>query len=347
MSKVWLTRGGRQGQYESFAFDSGTTGGGWDRLGDLSQATNYDEIKDVARGIFVGKSEQAIGTWTGQLWALRIAMEIGDYVLMPRKGQTIVAIGVIASDYIYDAKRIEGERQYRKVDWKNVDVPKTSFGADIQRSLGAQMTICQIKREDITNRVASVLASGVDPFLDSVPDEVSSKSPNEDDVAPNVVNDAQISIQELIRINFPGHELAGLVESVLQATGFKTRLAPPGPDGGVDIVAGKGDLGFEGPRIAVQVKNTQGAMGIAQMNELVGAKTAFGADQALYVSWGGFSPDARRLARNEWFQLRLWDADDLVREVTNVYKQLDASIQNKLPLRQIWVSVNDTETEAG
>jgi restriction system protein len=232
------------------------------------------------------------------------------------------------------------------VDWKVADVPKTSFGADIQRSLGTFMTICNIDREDIVSRIQSIIATGTDPLLEGLLTDTPDRTPTEDDVAPNVVNDAQISIQQMIRNRFPTDELAGLVESVLQAGGFKTRLSPPGPDGGVDILAGRGDLGFDSPRIAVQVKNSAGTMGIAQINELVGAQTAFGADQALFVSWGGFSPDARRLARNEWFQLRLWDADDLVREVTAIYEKLDASIQMKLPLRQVWVAAIDEDSES-
>jgi restriction system protein len=84
MTKVWLTRGGAHGQYEDFALDSGTSGGGWDSVEDLTPASDYAGVKEIARRSYVGRSEHAIGTWSGQLWALRVAMQIGDYVLMPR-----------------------------------------------------------------------------------------------------------------------------------------------------------------------------------------------------------------------------------------------------------------------
>jgi restriction system protein len=345
MSKVWLTRGGADGEYEDFALGEGTTGGGWNGVHDLSAANTFEEVRAVLLAAYPGKSARAVGNWSGQLWALRVAMEPGDYVLMPRKGQPILAIGVVAGPYVYDSARPPGERHYRKVDWKKVDVAKTSLGADIQRSLGTFMTICEINRDDIVERVTSVADSGVDPMLDSQPEQAPGELPNEDAVPPNVINDAAISIQELIRTRFPTHDLAALVEAVLRAEGYTTRLSPPGADGGVDILAARGDMGFEGPRIAVQVKNSISSMGVPQLNELVGAKSAFGADQALYVSWGGFTSEARRLARNEWFQLRLWDAEDLVREVTNVYNQLEASFQTRLPLRQVWVSAIESNNE--
>jgi restriction system protein len=129
-----------------------------------------------------------------------------------------------------------------------------------------------------------------------------------------------------------------LVAAVLEANGYQTEVSPPGPDGGVDVLAARGDLGFEGPRIAVQVKNTISAQGVPQINELVGAKTAFGADKALYVSWSGFTSQATSLARTNWFEIRLWNADVLVEQVTAVYDQLDAEIRAKLPLRQVWIS---------
>ena len=34
-----------------------------------------------------------------------------------------------------------------------------------------------------------------------------------------------------------------------------TKLSPPGPDGGIDIFAGRGPFGLDAPRLCVQVKS--------------------------------------------------------------------------------------------
>ena len=39
------------------------------------------------------------------------------------------------------------------------------------------------------------------------------------------------------------------------AEGWVTKFSPPGADGGVDILAGRGSLGLEAPRLCVQVKS--------------------------------------------------------------------------------------------
>jgi Restriction endonuclease len=54
---------------------------------------------------------------------------------------------------------------------------------------------------------------------------------------------------------FHGHAPAQLVGEILQAEGFFTQVSPAGPDGGVDILAGQGSMGFDGSRLAVQVKS--------------------------------------------------------------------------------------------
>ena len=347
MAKVLLSRGGASGEYEEFLISNSYTGGGWRSVQDLSSCTDYQEIFDSVQVANPDAKIRAIGNWSGQLWLLRLSMSVGDLVLMPRKGQGTIAVGRITGDYKYLPANEPGFRHVRPVEWINPEVPKTNFGADIQRSIGAFMTMCEIRRTEIVSRVEAIASGKVDPLMDS-PDErepaVTTGGLDDPEAESNVANDAQLSIQELIRHRFPGHELSNLVAAVLEANGYQTEVSPPGPDGGVDVLAARGDLGFEGPRIAVQVKNTISAQGVPQINELVGAKTAFGADKALYVSWSGFTSQAASLARNNWFEIRLWNADDLVQQVTAVYDQLDAEIRAKLPLRQVWISaVEDSE----
>ncbi len=59
---------------------------------------------------------------------------------------------------------------------------------------------------------------------------------------------------EYIQRKFAGHKLTDLLDAVLQAEGYLTRVSPPGPDGGVDILVGSGPMRFGEPRLCVQVK---------------------------------------------------------------------------------------------
>lgn len=52
------------------------------------------------------------------------------------------------------------------------------------------------------------------------------------------------------------YEFQNLVAALLEAMGYHVHwVAPPGPDKGVDIIAGADQLSIEDPRIKVQVKH--------------------------------------------------------------------------------------------
>lgn len=89
-------------------------------------------------------------------------------------------------------------------------------------------------------------------------------------------------------------------------------IAPPGPDGGIDLIAHTDPLVTTGPRIKVQVKRRD--------NEKVSAESlrAFMAvlgdqDVGLYISAAGFSSQAEREARSqEKRRLKLIDLERFV-----------------------------------
>jgi restriction system protein len=95
--------------------------------------------------------------------------------------------------------------------------------------------------------------------------------------------------REFVGRKFKGHDLAHLVGAILEAQGYKIRTSPEGPDGGVDIIAGKGILGFDPPRLAVQVKSQESPVDVKVLRELQGVMKNFGAEQGLIVAWGGFT----------------------------------------------------------
>jgi len=146
-------------------------------------------------------------------------------------------------------------------------------------------------------------------------------------------------IRRAIGARFGGHELTALVTALLKAQGYQTYMAPPGPDGGVDILAGSGAMGFDPPRICVQVKSGGSPVDVSVLRELQGVMKNFGADRGLLVSWGGFKESVYREARTLIFEIRLWDSELLLRSLLEHYSRLPEEIQAELPLKQIWTLV--------
>lgn len=92
---------------------------------------------------------------------------------------------------------------------------------------------------------------------------------------------ARDQILDNLNKKFKGHDLSRLVEAILQAQGYITKQFDPGPDEGIDILAGSGPMGFSSPRICVQVKSSQSPVDVTVLRNLLGELNSFGADQGL------------------------------------------------------------------
>ena len=102
-------------------------------------------------------------------------------------------------------------------------------------------------------------------------------------------------------------------------------------------------MGFNSPRLCVQVKSGTAPVGVTSLRELQGVMKNYGAEQGLFVSWGGFKDSVYREARKLFFEIRLWDSDQLVKSLLEQYNKLTDEIQAELPLKRIWILVPDEQ----
>jgi restriction system protein len=120
-------------------------------------------------------------------------------------------------------------------------------------------------------------------------------------------------------------------------------VSPPGTDGGVDILAGNGPLGFSEPNLCVQVKSGNGPLSSNVVNELRGAMQNTGAKHGLLVSWDGFKPTVYKQSANAFFALRLWRRVEILEQLFATYDKLDDEIKAELPLKRIWTVANQDD----
>jgi restriction system protein len=163
------------------------------------------------------------------------------------------------------------------------------------------------------------------------------------EAAPDLEQYAKDQIRDYISRRFKGHKLTELVAALLTVQGYQVRVSPEGPDGGIDIIAGRGPLGFERPRLAVQVKSGDSPVDVKVLRELQGVMKNFGADQGLFVSWGGYRGSVTKEAARLFFEIRLWDSGDLVQTLQAHYDQLPDTMQAELPLKRVWTLVQSDE----
>jgi restriction system protein len=217
------------------------------------------------------------------------------------------------------------------------EVSRNQLDADMLATLGSLRTLCRIKVKDAEKRIRNLLKQ------DSAQLTITSQDDIEEELQVDYEQMARDEISSAITRKFKGHGLARLVAAVLQVQGYQVRVSPEGPDGGVDIIAGRGPLGFEEPRLVVQVKSGKGPVDVSVMRELTGVMSTFGADSGLIVAWGGYRGVVEKENARQFFKIRLWDADMLVKMIQENYELLPEDIQADLPLKRIWILVPEEE----
>jgi restriction system protein len=134
----------------------------------------------------------------------------------------------------------------------------------------------------------------------------------------------------------PPYDFQALVASLLRAMGYHVGWdAPPGKDGGVDLIAYTDPLGTRPPRIKVQVKRQQQRVavdGLRSFMALLGAD-----DVGIFVNAGGFTKDAELEARTQQTRhVTLIDLERLVDLWVEHFARLDESAKRRLPLQPIY-----------
>ena len=124
-------------------------------------------------------------------------------------------------------------------------------------------------------------------------------------------------------------------------------VSPPGPDRGIDIVAGRGALGFEPPRLVVQVKSGNVVADQPTLQSLIGAVQDTHADQGLLVCWGGFKKPVDQRRNELFFRIRLWGQAEVLDALFDVYEKLPEQFRAELPMQRTWMLVPEDEEPSG
>ena len=332
---VWLVRAGRQGEREALALEKSIAVVGWEDLPDLSSVNSRDEILGMLQTAYPDVKPKTLTNWQSQIWPFVREIRDGDVVALPLKSRSAIALGEVTGPYRYRPDLPPDARHTRSVKWRN-EVARDAVDQDLLYSLGAFMTVCRIQRNDAEQRIRALMAGKTG----SPPTPV---SPEETDALIDIEEYARDRIRQYIGRRFAGHGLARVVAAVLEAQGYKVRVAPAGPDGGLDVIAGQGPMGFDPPKLGVQVKSGSEAVDTGVLHQLQGVLKNFGAERGLIVAWGGYKQSVLREAPLHYFEIRLWNADDLVQMICAAYDRLPPDLQAELPLKRIWTLVPPDE----
>ena len=321
----WGIHGGKYGEADSIFLKKNQIALGWPDMGDLT-ALQPKRPAFKARMIetYPGRKPGYYPNVAGQLYRLIHEMKEGDYVIYPSKQSKRVHIGEVVGPYKFIEKNAGHYPHRRQVKWIN-DFSRTKFSQGALYEIGSAMTFFQVK-----NYADEFLAAVTGQEIPVEPDTDETVSYVAEDIEQNTVD----FILKKLAQDLKGHALAEFVAQLLGTMGYRTRVAPPGPDGGVDIIAHKDELGFVPPIIKVQVKSTEGSVGDPIVSQLIG-KLEQG-EYGMVVTLGSFTTQARNTSKNK-SNLRLIDGEELVKLVLQHYDQFESKYKGMIPLKRVYV----------
>lgn len=248
---LWGIHAGRNAEADELFLKQKLLGLGWSQLGDLSKLpADRTAFKTKVRDAYPNAKDGAINNWAGQLFRFVHEMKPGDFVAYPSKTDRQIHLGKVEGPYRYDPKIAPKYFNVRDVRWLKA-LPRSHFTQGALYEIGSALSLFQIKNY-------------ADEFYAAMEGKAEPEPVKEDESVPAVVGEIEENTQAWVigRLaqETKGHPFAHFVAHLLNVMGYRTRVSPEGPDGGVDIVAHKDELGFEPPIIKVQCKSSEGTV---------------------------------------------------------------------------------------
>ena len=332
---VWVVRGGREGKWEDAFIENGLASIDFGFRQSVSEFASQMELRDHLLKDAGYSNVRSAAAAASQLWRFANVVNVGDVALMPRKGSAVVAAGRISGEYVFQPYRAEPQLgpHTRSVEWLSDGIPRNSFDPDIYNSMGGHRTVFQMNAEDASRRIMFLLKahlaesrSGGQPAETRNGDRVS----GEPDLRPGHYTDVIARLQRL----HPA-KVATLVAEVMRASGYVVSRPNIEEAGTIDFLVGKGDLGFDQPAVCVSVKAGKGLVEAPEYERFRQdvASGRQGANRGLMVSLSGFAETVHRRNERLFFQIRLWEPDELARRLLETYDDLPPDIRAEIPLQ--------------
>lgn len=337
--QTWMIRSPSGTQAEDWE-QQGIVAIGYDGVGgDLSAFTDWEKtvvhLLEASQGTRLSK----VQLW--QVARFRTEPQSGDRVISYDSGRREYLYGTIGP-YRFELREEDDKPHIRSASWEG-RISRDDLSQQAKNVLGSSLTIFSPK-QSVADEIERLIRgeprrhapTGSSPYRDG--------STTENDVEDDPIAFSVGTFDELADVAMEqikdrvmcldDSEMEHLVAGILRAMGYKTRVSRTGSDRGRDVIASPDGLGFEHPRIIVEVKHRNNAISAPTIRGLAGALTP--TDRGLFVSTGGFTKDARYEADRANPPITLLDSDELVQLLVDNYTQTDSPTKTLVPLKPLY-----------
>lgn len=297
---------------------------GWSKLGNPQEYPTREKLIKKANDVYYDAKPGSRIQWASQTWRFSHEIEINDRVITYEKDSREYLIGTVISEHEYQPSTENHYPNIIKVKWDKKRISRDILSQGAKNSLGGISTVFRV--DDWGSEFEALLEGKI--VQPTITQEVVENEFNNEDF----IQQAKSMVEDVIDKLDPW-EMQYLVGGLLEAMGYKVRVSPKGPDGGVDILAHKDAFGFEKPVIKVQVKHKNDTSSAPEIQQLLGANP-IGAN-CIFVSTGGFKSTAIKVAQQN--EVKLMDLSELATMVCGWYEDLPNETKALVPLKKFYI----------
>ena len=325
--QLWVVRAGVDNQIAKEVAEKGAVAIGWEEIGDLSRFRSREDLKQAYAKIYTDDSPGRAAIQCGQLWRFAKDMNPGDWVITAIKSRRELMFGELEGDYKFDPTFAKGYPHTRRVRWLKT-VSRDQISVPFRNSTGGILTVFSVG-DWLPEAEAIIKGQKTAPVEETI--TVPEASLYEDTRAKS----EELFSDALDKLG--PYQVQDLVAGALMGLGFRAKSVPPGADGGVDVIAHRDALGFEGPIIKAQVKHRKGEVGVGDIRDFLGTLKA--GENGIFVSTGGFNQKAKNAADGADKKLKLYDRTDFIKLLLEVYEKMSPEYQSLIPLKKVYIPV--------
>lgn len=332
--RTWIVRAGRNADRIDDFRSNGVVAIGWSEAGEFDLGISDEELTALFDRTWPSAKPRTRRTYQAQVKRFLTEVQKGDRVATYDPNLRVYLLGTIAAGPSWRGGPLP---RYFKVKWTDQTL-RDSLSEKTRNGLGSIATFFKASEEagaELWAKAKPLSGSAADA---APPPVVEAPSTGEDDgeegtLREDVLERAERLIEDRI-VALDWRQMQDLVAGVLRAMGYQTTVSGDGADRGVDIFASPDGLGLQEPRIFVEVKHRDGAMGADQLRKFLGGRRA--GDRCLYVSTGGFTKEARFEAERANVPLTLVTLPKLRELLLQHYERLDSETRTLVPLQRMY-----------
>ncbi|HET6762798.1 MAG TPA: restriction endonuclease [Longimicrobiaceae bacterium] len=329
MPNFWMVRAGEGGYLVNNFEHAGYVAIGYEGAGDFREIRTLEQMRLQLAAAYPQSSSSQIATIAAMAYKFRCVVQKGDRVVTYDPQRREYLLGTITGDYEYGTGVVPDYQHVRRVSWQG-RVSRDALGTAAKNTLGSISTLFE-PGQDVLRELEGALVAPATP--ERTAELLEEREESFDWARDDAANRSHEFIKDRI-LRLSWQDLEQLSAALLRAMGYKTRVSPPGKDRGRDVVASPDGLGFQSPRIIVQVKHTKATTSGETIRAFLGALQTD--DKALFVSTSGFTADAKFESERARFAVSLVDLDELARLVVEYYDGFDSVGRSLLPLTRIY-----------